>query len=189
MKHFFAILLLAAICCTLCSCNLIMKEIETAITEITSNNNPKPDGIDTNGFSSMEELVEARVAMLTGSATEEQVRKVYPEYYWKNMSDFNAQYSNYSTGAVQIRSSLAKQFGDDYQVTYIIQGFDTSKDNSNDSFTEEENQVHIQMYGLPISERRVYSITVSIIIQGSLGEREKVDRLTCLKIGDKWYGY
>lgn len=153
-----------------------------------NSNNNSSTKIDPNGFSSLDELAGAYVAMQTGTATSEQLRKLYPETYWNEYISFDQFYSEYMSTLTDTKESLEKQYGANYTVTYNVMSYELDTDYSTKDISESDNQEFFALYGANLSERCDYRVTISITISGSITENTKRPSVYFKKIGSKWYG-
>lgn len=179
MKRMIAILLLLTLSLSMWGCS--------SSNGINSNLN-QPSNIDPNGFSSLDELAGAYVAMQTGTATSEQLRKLYPETYWNEYIPFDQFYSEYMSTLTDTKESLEKQYGANYTVTYNVMSYELDTDYSTKDIGESDNQEFFALYGANLSERCDYRVTISITISGSITENTKRPSVYFKKIGSKWYG-
>ena len=152
-------------------------------------NNASPSTkIDPNGFSSLEQIAGAIVAMQTGTATKEQLRKLYPEAYWNEYIPFDQFYLKYLSTAADTKESLEKQYGANYTVTYSVISYELETDYGTKNISESENQEFFEWYCADLRERCDYRVTISITISGSITEDTKRLSVYFKKIGSKWYG-
>lgn len=200
MKKLIAMILFLFLCLSMwgCSSNATYTnptKKSSGANSSTSNQKPSSNkdnttstSIDPNGFSSLDEFVGVYVAMQTGTATKEQLYKIYPEKYWSQVADFDQVYSDFLTDADITKDSLKTQYGADYKVTYQVIDSEVVNDYSKENIDKNQNQEFKDIYGIDIKERCDYHITISITISGSITEKTVRSSIYIKQIGNKWYG-
>lgn len=173
MKRMIAILLLLTLSLSMWGCS-------------SSNSNlNQPSNIDPNGFSSLDELAGAYVAMQTCSITKEQYRKCFPESHWED-TDIEQQYSA-MCDHIPVWQEIIKKYGNNFNVSYKIVSKEVTYDGSNSNYTSSENEKHISIYGVSIKERMVYAVSIILTLKGSAMEETQSIEFSCVKIANKWY--
>lgn len=195
MKLFVTAILLISLSFSLFGCSprnpsSVMTEPSVPMPEPSTSDITNPGRTDPNGFNSLEELIDVHIALnYTGTATEVQMRKIYPEHYWQEMADFDALYAKWPQRAQELQENMIKQFGIDFEVSYSIVETKMTHDYSQEQFTEEDIQEHIKLFGAPPSMRSQWEIVIALTIRGSTHEKTVQRLIHCIKVGDIWYGY
>ena len=151
------------------------------------NNNNSSAKIDPNGFSSLEQLIDALKAHRTGTLTKEQLRKCYPQYYWDSGASLDETYSYIINDANNSKESIAKQYGTDYKITYAITNSTVVTDYSSESFTESETREFIEVFGVSPKNAYRYRISITITVSGNIKTASSPYTVDVLKVGSKWY--
>ena len=159
-----AILLLVIACLCITACGGT-----TSSTKSTANGSTISKS-NTNGYDSVEALVDFYVRMNTGqSVSKNEIKKMYPQEVWDNWPNYREHslddtYSAAQKGAAETKEKYIQKYGSNYTISYSLDG-------------------------IRETQSGIYEVIVTVKVTGSLRSQEATNSIFVRKIDNKWFCY